>query len=160
MVCHKHDMSTTPREYTVDKAGWPDGPWNEEPDRTEWTTRAGLPAIAVRQGSGGHWCGYVGVPPGHPLHGKDYSDESFPDLEVHCGITYASKCQGEVCHVPKPGESDDVWWLGFDCAHSMDLSPRWMEKSYRFHEYGATYKQLGYVQGHCETLAKQLAEMS
>jgi hypothetical protein len=25
--------------------------------------------------------------------------------------------------VPNPGEPDDVWWFGFDCAHCDDMSP-------------------------------------
>jgi hypothetical protein len=25
--------------------------------------------------------------------------------------------------VPEPGETDNVWWFGFDCAHAQDYIP-------------------------------------
>lgn len=108
-------MTTDTKPYVVDKAGWGDGPWHAEPDRVEWE-HAGLPCLAVR-GPAGAWCGYAAVPPAHPLHGKSTEDI---DVEVHGGLTYANRCQGHICHVPKPGEPDDVYWFGFDCAHSGD----------------------------------------
>lgn len=72
----------------------------------------------------GHWCGYVGVPEGHPLFGQGDSDGLFA---VHGGITFAGACQEDkehgVCHAPLPGRPEKVWWLGFDCAHAGDLMP-------------------------------------
>jgi hypothetical protein len=103
----------------IDKSSWGPGPWQEEPDRIEFQ-HAGLPCLMVRHDRGGHWCGYAAVPPGHPLHGKSYDDA---DVEAHGGLTYAKKCEGEICHVPAPGEPDDVWWFGFDCAHAGDFAP-------------------------------------
>jgi hypothetical protein len=84
----------------------------------------GFPCL-IHRAPLGHWCGYVAVPPGHPWHGKDIwcSSDDGIDAPVHGGLTYADKCSGEICHVAKPGEPDDVWWLGFDCAHSGDLCP-------------------------------------
>jgi len=127
----------------------PDGPWQGEPDRLEFE-HAGMPCLLLRNSS---WCGYVGVPPGHPWHGRDY-DEVLPYPDVHGGLTYAASCNGLICHVPKPGESDDVWWLGFDCAHSGDLClyslvldrPRGYE----------TYRDIGYVRRETERLAEQV----
>lgn len=100
-------------EYrSVDKSDWGDGAWQQEPDKKQWQDEAtGLPCLIVR-GPGGALCGYVGVAPGHPLHGKDYSDCVFPDrhedhekdgtwhyncapqgvLEAHGGITFAHGC--------------------------------------------------------------------
>ncbi len=37
----------------------------------------------------GFRCGYVRIPPGHPWHGKDYSDEALWDVDVHGGLTFA-----------------------------------------------------------------------
>lgn len=54
------------------KEAWGPGPWQEEPDRAEWTTRAGYKAYAVR-GPMGSWCGYVIIPPDHPWFGKEYT---------------------------------------------------------------------------------------
>lgn len=109
--------------YHVNKTGWPDGPWMQEPDRVQWRTVAGLPGLVVRQPVAGALCGYAGVPPGHPMHGLDCSADDFPRFGH--GIDYSAPCQvdGPVCHVPEPGEPDDVWWLGFHCAHGWDYAP-------------------------------------
>jgi len=64
----------------------------------------------------------VAVPPGHPFHGKGWKEVE-DHLEIHGGITYAEACAGHICHVPEPGEPDNVWWLGFDCAHAFDRRP-------------------------------------
>lgn len=104
----------------LNKSKWPDGPWKAEPDRVEW--RYGdVPCLLVRNRLGA-WCGYAGVYPGHPWHGQ--SDYDALGLDVHGGLTYADECADHVCHVPREGEpTDHVWWLGFDCAHYMDLAP-------------------------------------
>lgn len=122
-------MTATIEYTTIDKAAWGDGPWKDEPDKRQWRDETtGLPCLAVRHAVGGHWCGYVGVPPGHPWHGLKYSDEGLV-ASVHGGLTFTSGCQHEadpsigVCHIPGEGETDDLWWLGFDCAHAFDLAP-------------------------------------
>jgi hypothetical protein len=81
---------------TMDKSTWGPGPWQEEPDKVQWQDEAsGLPCLIVRN-SFGNWCGYVGVAPGHPWHGKDYNglhltpDDYGPD--VHGGLTFADNC--------------------------------------------------------------------
>lgn len=106
-------------EWSIPKSEWGDGPWLTEPDREEWRHESGLPMLAVR-GPHGAWCGYVGVPPGHPWHGRDPFDLG---VDVHGGLNYASTCIGVICHQPLPGEPDNVWWLGFDCSHTFDLAP-------------------------------------
>jgi hypothetical protein len=61
---------------------------------------------------------------------------------------------------------DDVFWLGFDCAHAGDLSPA-MEARMRSYgipslqgpEFGAfreVYRDLPYVRAEIESLAGQL----
>src|SRR5438067_12443361 len=110
-----------------EKRKWGPGPWQDEPDRVDFE-HAGLPCLILR-GPVGAWCGYAAVPPGHPLHGKGYSElydyetESGIDIRVHGGLTYAGACSGDICHVPRLGEPDDVWWFGFDCSHAGDLAP-------------------------------------
>lgn len=146
------------------RAKWGAGPWTNEPDRVEWTTRAGLPAIALRQPRSGHWCGYVGVAPGHRWHGVDL--QSYPEgVEVpdaHGGITYNEHCVGAVCHVPQPGEPDDLWWIGFDCAHAGDRTPGSGTNIARIFlddeadaRFGGVYRTIDFVQKQCERLAKQ-----
>jgi hypothetical protein len=135
------------------RASWGPGPWQSEPDRAEWTTEAGLPGLIVRNHMGA-LCGYVAVPPGHPLHGRDFGDL---DLSCHGGLTYGAACRGDVCHKPAPGEPDNVWWFGFDCAHSRDLVP-----SFQVHfpmPVPVTYRDMAYVKGEVEELAVQLAAL-
>lgn len=60
-----------------------------------------------------------------------------------------------ICHVPLPGRSDKVWWLGFDCAHYLDFSPKY-DKSYPQHD--AEYRDLRYVRREVTQLAAQLRE--
>lgn len=62
-----------PTEHTIDRAGWPAGEWDNEPDRVEWRDEAtGLPCLMVRNRLG-NWCGYAGVHSGHVLFHKEYS---------------------------------------------------------------------------------------
>jgi len=142
----------------------PAGPWHDEPDRLEWS-HAGFRCLMTR-GPMGHWCGYVGVPPGHPWHGTDYRHI---EASVHGGITYAHACQGNVCHVPPPGEPDDLWWVGFDCCHADDLSPvmlaieqmdSFKEMNRPFAEilkdrWQPRYRPVPYVQAETSRLAEQ-----
>lgn len=200
---------------TVDKSNWGQGPWQNEPDKVQWLDKAtGLPCLIVRQPMSGHFCGYVGVPKGHPAFGKDDTDVS-----VHGGQNFSSKCQphdrkqfekwrammlnqkkdlakyprgdaawywrtyghlfddfeawqkhqiaSTVCHTVSPDEDDCVWWLGFDCAHSGDVTPglnamlrdlpRMPKLSFRRHD---TYKTITYVRKQVRELARQLKEMA
>lgn len=52
--------------------------------------------------------GYVALPQGHPLHGKEYNeiDDEINDV-AHFGLTYSEL------------EGDD-WVIGFDCNHAFD----------------------------------------
>lgn len=151
---------TTGREF--DKASWGPGPWIDEPDRVEFE-HDGFPCIILRVESGS-LCGYVAVPPGHPWHGVDYSRwekgrEDVPEPDCHGGVTYARKCIGQVCHMPKPGEPDDVWWLGFDHAHLYDISPAYAASPVfggpAWIDPMASYKTIQYVRRQCESLAEQ-----
>lgn len=146
---------------TIDKSSWPRGEWDSEPDKKQWLDEAtGLPCLIVR-GPSGALCGYVGVPDGHPLFEKDYSSA---DVSVHGGLTFADHCcpheDGEgrgICHVVEPGEADNVWWLGFDCAHSGDVWPR---DRHGLHDAWSRYRDWHYVARQVESLAKQLAAIS
>lgn len=162
----------THAEHKVDRAGWDPGPWDNEPDKLVWKTETGLPGMIVRN-SMGALCGYVGVTKDHPWYGRAYNDGDYPDspegrLSAHGGITYSDKCQGHICHVPEPGEPDDVWWFGFDCNHCDDYAPvnakyRKMAGSGRTPELyrqrpSEVYRDLAYVRGEVEDLARQLIE--
>lgn len=153
-----------------DRKAWPAGQWDGEPDKVQWKDeKTGLPCLAKRQPSSGHWCGYVGVDPTHPWHGKGYND--LPDYgpRVHGGLTFADACQEgppemTVCHIAEPGEPEHLWWFGFDCAHSGDRSPQddvyARDRGYPFTKgHDETYKALGYVRSQCRKLAEQVKEL-
>jgi hypothetical protein len=147
-------MSVETKEYrTVDKSDWPRGPWNDEPDKKQWTDEAtGLPCL-IHRGPSGALCGYVGVTDGHIYFRVDYGAV---DVDVHGGLTYADFCSPSddeshgICHVPAAGEPDHVWWLGFDCAHFGDCCPEF--KSSANH----TYRDFDYVTAEVTRLAAQL----
>jgi hypothetical protein len=145
-----------------DRSDWPSGPWDTEPDKVQWPdSDTGLPCLAVRNSSGA-WCGYVGCPEDHPLHGMGYDDvyAAGHDIEVHGGLTFAGPCTpgtapGKgICHIPGEGESDNVWWLGFDCAHYRDLMPA---MSSMFQDEGI-YRDWDYVKSECANLTRQIAQ--
>ncbi len=140
-----------PVPWAVPKSEWGDGPWQHEPDREEWRHESGLPLLAVR-GPHGAWCGYVGLPPGHPWHGEDPFGLG---VEVHGGLNYAAPCSEFVCHLPAPGEPADVWWIGFDCSHAFDVMPDTEALLRRIGcEYGLHFR------GHYWTLAEVREEVT
>lgn len=53
---------------------WMRGPWDDEPDEEDWVDDyTGYRCAIVRNTRvTGTLCGYVGIPPEHPLHGKDW----------------------------------------------------------------------------------------
>jgi hypothetical protein len=147
---------------TVDKHLWGPGPWQQEPDKRQWKdVITGLPCLVVR-GRNGAFCGYVGVNEGHPWFGRHKYEI---DAEVHGGVTFALACErdGEqssnICHQPDQGEPDKVWWVGFDCAHSLDLlpsQPGWPLRGVDFDlpEWAQpVYRDLSYVERHVGYLA-------
>lgn len=153
----------------LDKTGWPTGEWDNEPDKMQWQDETtGLPCLVVRN-RWGALCGYVGVPNNHRFYEIDYHNvvaENGDHPRVHGGLTFASKCSEgpeneTICHVPEAGESDDVWWLGFDCGHFMDTMPGMMrldlELGVSSLNHG-TYKPLRYVQSECVNLAAWLKD--
>ena len=72
--------------------------------------------------------------------------------EVHGGLTYS----GGAGKYPVPGE--DLWWFGFDCGHAgdgvIDEEPHWPRHT------NDPVRSLEYVVAECESLAKQLKELS
>lgn len=142
--------------HTFDKTTWGDGPWMTEPDKMQFPDpTTGLPCLIVRSPLGA-LCGYVGVPEGHPCYGKDWDDL---DVNVHGGLTYSDACQpGD--HVPGEKESDNMWWLGFDCAHAWDFAPgvdaELRAAGIRTNDRDTTYRDVAYVKEQIARLAAQL----
>lgn len=135
----------------------PAGPWDDEPDKVYWIDpTTGLDCL-IHRNSLGALCGYVGVPPGHPAHGKGYDDVA---VDVHGGLTYADACEETteegtgICHVPLEGRPAHVWWLGFDCAHYRDLVPSMVSA---MPPTDGRYRDIAYVEAEVTRLAEQLA---
>jgi|SRR5262245_30719228 len=135
-----------------------EGPWVDEVDRLEWRAY-GLPCLMRRNDLLGFWCGYVAVPPEHALHGMKYElANRLAQLKVHGGCNYSKPCADEVCHVPEPGEPDDVWWFGFHCGYGFDGIPAYQTQHAPFDI--ANYRDLNYVRIETEVLASQLAAVT
>lgn len=161
---------------TIDKSTWHQGPWQDEPDKIQWPDpQTGLPCLMVR-GPTGAWCGYVGVFEGHQYFGKNSDDVP---VDAHGGLNFSGYCQQSqhesqgVCHVPDAGEPDNVWWLGFDCAHAGDLMPGMdalLPQELRRRRdlfpspWNATghdeYRDVAYVKDEVTALARQLAPLA
>lgn len=136
------------------------GPWNDEPDKAQWIDEAtDLDCLIMRSAMSGALCGYVGVPPGHPWHGKDYGD--LP-VDVHGSLTFASFCQEGaedgpgICHVPESGRPANVWWLEFGCAQAFDLMPAMEAMLPASLRIGGVYRDFAYVQAEVAALAAQV----
>lgn len=159
----------------VDRTGWDEGPWNDEPDKLVWVDPATGLDCMIKRNNMGALCGYVGVPPSHPWHGRGY-DECTMDcgeewcnhsagskISVHGGLTYADACmEGDpatsICHVAQEGREEDVWWFGFDCAHSMDVVPGLLRYGLVGFTVNSSYKDLSYLAREISLLARQLHE--
>lgn len=150
-----------------------EGPWADEPDKAVWVDPDTDLDCMIHRNRVGALCGYVGVGPDHILHGQSYGDwdedshlgrHLVDGLDVHGGVTYTAGCQDTICHVPLPGRTHDVWWIGFDCAHCGDHIP-YRKKEHevlaglKFGFPGDTYKDFEYVKAECEKLARQLSEI-
>lgn len=158
---------------------------------------------AVIFGDMGFRCGYVGVEADNPLYGKDYSDyldinkseldgepigkrgiipilgAAFDDdervkldmyFDVHGGLTYAGD------RVDYPVESNNLWWLGFDCGHyndgnDWDLVEKYWGDNPQMQYRLKIERDLGfgwdneirtkeYVENECKSLVDQIIELT
>ena len=168
-------METKVYEKVVDRTGWPQGEWDNEPDKIQYVDEAtGLICLAKRNDHLGMWCGYVGVPEGHPAHGVYYNELH---IEVHGGLSYSDHCQDvenedqghAICHIPGPDEPKHLWWIGYDCGHAFDRKPGMearmsearnaMPRLPSFLRREETYRNLEYVKEQNAALASQLHAM-
>lgn len=145
------------------RKSWGKGPWENEPDRLLWKSQ-GFDCL-INRNPLGSWCGYVGLPKGHLLYGAHYNElyDRNLQIEVHGGLTYSEYCQGDICHPHSDEDEGPTFWLGFDCAHAGDLVPSLQDsslpKGLRSMQ-GIIYRDIEYVRGEVENLARQLAECS
>lgn len=124
------------------------GPWNTEPNRVEFK-HLNLHCLLQRNPMG-TWCGYVGIPKGHPWYGLGYDD--IP-ATAHGGLTYSDACHSHICHP----DGEELWWIGFDCAHAGDEIPLMQRYAKSLKFPGATYKDMAFVKSEVEKLALQVS---
>lgn len=132
----------TRRAYVSDRSTWSPGPWNKEPDEADFVA-AGLPCF-IQRNDDGAWCGYVGVTKAHPLFGVR-TGAAVGALRAHGGVSFAGKTD----------RAGGRWWLGFDCGHIGDSTPRRPTSKH----IRLMYCNIGYALRETVKLAEQLAEM-
>jgi hypothetical protein len=131
----------------------------------------------------GCWCGYVGLPKGHPCFGLWYDDvhDKYPDLAVHGGLTYSEglfswdlvEKKGEerraelnrMIEKRRKEEGTEYWEFGFDCNHFNDIAPLmptypgFEPPELETHGRFITYKDKNWVIKETERLARQFEEI-
>lgn len=158
-------------------------PWENEPDKLDFEA-SGL-TCALRRGPGGHWCGYVAIPEGHPWHGKGYDDtvkvpQSIIDRPVDVDKVGVINL---FCAAGSADAMADGWVpivLAVDAhgglTYASDHEPcgkpdgRWWfgfdcahsgDFCPKFEELSArpddVYRDMDYVKAECESLARQLS---
>ncbi len=110
------------RGSEIDRSTWKPGPWDEEPNYCEWTTKADYPAWAGRLPSGA-W--YLIIEAPLPTGGtkmlaflhtmKDESPQEHDATPGHCTPTDREGIS-QFCfsmeHWECPGPSERTWWRG------------------------------------------------
>ena len=71
--------------------------------------------------------GYVVIPKGHPLNGKQYDEihEMIPELDVHGRLTFSDSVENLKEWKDIPENSEGGWVVGFDTAHFLDDLSKW-----------------------------------
>lgn len=127
----------------------------------QWITDEGYLAVVKLQtinGIDSHYCGYIGVPNSHPIANDEcphcgHDKETIYSLDVHGGVTFARFDD------KYPVENKGLYWVGYDCQHSYDLTWSQIESGSPF-DKNATFKDMKYCIAQCEKLSKQLAELA
>lgn len=104
-------LDPEPPPWFPPRSAWGDGPWATEPDLVEWRLEGVTYPLMIIRGGMGALCGYVGVPPAHPCHGRAHTNFNLTASGPSWGLL-----------VPT-GDAPDVWWLGFDCGGSRERAP-------------------------------------
>jgi len=154
-----------PREFKLKFLGY--GDWLDEPDEIQFEYKD-IKCLIVRILKrepyakeevyfGGHLCGYISLPEGHPLYGK-----KIDEIDLHCyrGITYAEN-------------TDEGFTIGFDCGHIGDLIPSMaqMRKVYpdpfpipeefmKYSIFNPIYRNMDFCIKECKSMARQAAKMN
>lgn len=140
----------------------------------QWKTKVDLEATILLTHES-HHCGYVEIPKDSIFYLKKYRDKmpEFADyvknedidcchpnaptlailFDIHGGITFSDH--------PNWGEEDKERWIfGYDCAHYGDVTYFTEEAAKDMIQLGGTWKDKNYCINECESLAKQIVDLS
>ena len=153
----KYDLTTANLiEYSGTGTDLPVGPWSADPDLVIWNGPL-MPLMQVIQRNQKLYilCGYVELPPNHPLK-KDGERVSFT---VHGGITYAGHLQTMTVG------SYEKYFVGFDCGHGGDFIPAFELPSALNHYHNkanwkakSDYKDVYFVMDQLNALRKEILD--
>lgn len=104
-----------------------------------WTTPEDFKSAVIFVDNS-HRCGYVGFDKNHWVYGANYNCFIW-SVPVHGELTFS----GELSEL-----DENLWWLGFDCAHSGDKT-RWN---------GGIERTLEFCIKECEDLSAQIKALS
>lgn len=105
--------------FSTPRSEWRPGPWRDEPDLVEWRADGTPYPLMIVRAEAGVRCGFVGIPVGHPLHGKWCRDGlNWPEVPEH--IAASRPCDGVLLPIEGP---TTCWWLGFDAGLHCPAQP-------------------------------------
>jgi hypothetical protein len=147
----------------IDKSTWADGPWKDEPDEVRFR-HYGYECYLIRHPAMGAWWCQVAIPPSDPLFAEIPRDRR-PGIPAALSLAlYVAVAHGGLVALPGvvTEDGEEVWVVGFDCAHCFDLcpGPAALPKSPIGQLLGfprlETYRTLEYARQQTEKLAEQL----
>lgn len=112
----------------------------------------------------GHRCGYIGLKNTDLAYEKDYDD--LYCIDVHGGLTYSNNDSSYPIK-----NNENLWWIGFDCAHSGDgrdielikelnKDPRTVDMLLRWSSEYETVKTIEYCMNECKSVVEQIIEIN
>lgn len=116
----------------------------------------------------GNRCGYVAIPPSHPLYKYHNPEYNFPNLEVHGGVTFFEDARFDDITGIKCTDK----WIGFDAAHCYDLEDMETSEKYfgetriskykknnpSYSDHTACHRSYSYMEEECKELIEQIVE--
>jgi len=105
----------------------------------------------------GFRCGYVKLPEDNVYFGK--SCENIP-IDCHGGLTFAASYLGH--------DTEDSWWIGFDCGHANDACDAKAYRAYygkeiagilQYYNDPSSIKSREFCEQECKNIIDQLIEM-
>lgn len=139
------------QEQEIDRSDWPDGPWNDEVDYHEWTTRVGYEAYAARLETGAWYVALIAPYPKDGMKGLALS-HSLRDKRY-------ARCYKDRQDTYEPGmisksdiEGFGEWIMSME-HYDAPLPSRWHDWS------KGPYKTLPEVIEICESMAQDIFDI-